>query len=193
MLNTLKREYKKVIVVAFLLLCLSLAMTFAFEKNASNTLTNTFTPGSVTTEIKEDDPKPNGTAIEKSPYVTNTGKNDALVRMKVTMTPSQLVQELKIKLNFSDKWAYNEADGYYYYQDILAPGKSTEPLFDKVTGTDIVVDGKFSDKLAGLEIAVYHESVQNLVKDNKDEAIVSTNGHDDAAKQIWEVFDSLNN
>lgn len=189
MINKVK-AHKKIIVTAFLLLCLSFGVTLAYAKTQSNVLTNTFTAGSVETVIEEELPKPQGSDIEKAPYVKNTGENDALVRMRVTMTPSDLVNKLDIKLEMNTNWTYKD-DGYYYYNKILKSGEISEPLFTKVTGNDIIVDGKYSDELEGLEIAVYHEAIQNLVKDKKGNMIQASTGIDAAASQIWSVFDSL--
>lgn len=191
MLNKM-RTHKKTVVIAFLLLCLSFGVTFALLKSQSNSLTNTFVPGSVETEIDEPDPKPSGNDIEKKPAIKNTGKSDALVRAKVTLSPSELVEKLKIELAYSKDWTLAD-DGYYYYSKILHPNETTTPLFTKVTGNGIVEGDQFSDKIAGLEIAIYHESVQNLVRDDEDKAIIAEAGYDENAKKIWSIFDSLNN
>lgn len=192
MLNKM-RTHKKTVVIAFLLLCLSFGVTFALLKNQSNSLTNTFVPGSVETEIDEPDPKPSGNDIEKEPAIKNTGKSDALVRAKVTLSPSELVEKLNIKINLDDSSDWILAnDGYYYYSKILHPNETTTPLFTKVTGSGIVEGDQFSDKIAGLEIAIYHESVQNLVRDDEDKAIIAEAGYDENAKKIWSIFDSLN-
>ena len=177
MLNKM-RTHKKTVVIAFLLLCLSFGVTFALLKNQSNSLTNTFVPGSVETEIVE-------------PAIKNTGKSDALVRAKVTLSPSELVEKLKIELAYSKDWTLAD-DGYYYYSKILHPNETTTPLFTKVTGNGIVEGDQFSDKIAGLEIAIYHESVQNLVRDDEDKAIIAEAGYDENAQKIWSIFDSLN-
>lgn len=189
MINKVK-AHKKIIVTAFLLLCLSFGVTLAYAKTQSNVLTNTFTAGSVETVIEEELPKPQGSDIKKAPYVKNTGENDALVRMRVTMTPSDLVAKLNIELAMNVNWTYKE-DGYYYYNKILKSGEASEPLFTKVTGNDIVKDGKYADELEGLEIAVYHEAIQNLVKDKNGQSIQAITGIDGNAFQIWSLFDSL--
>lgn len=185
------KSNKKLIVIAFLLLCVSFGVTLALSKSQSNTLTNSFTPGSVETIIEEDEPKPSGSDIAKAPRVKNTGKNDALIRMKVTMSPSELVEKLNIKLTMNNGWTY-KSDGYYYYNEILKPGQYTAALFTKVTGKDIIVNGKFSEELDGLEIAVYHESVQNLIKEDNGAIVQAKSGTDKDATRIWSVFDSLN-
>ena len=77
-----------------------------------------------------------GAEISKIVTVENTGASDAWVRIKVDKTVilangdkgKPEVMELDIKDAF-----WTEQDGYYYYNDSLAPGETTPPLFTTVT------------------------------------------------------------
>ena len=138
---------KRFLICALLVLFLSFSVNgtlayFTGEKVAHNVITS----GSVDIELVEktadgsdfvdvDGVMP-GRAVSKIVYVTNTGANDAYVRIKLDMVV-ELAREgeadldlIKLDLNTTD---WTEKDGYYYYNKVLAPGASTEPLFTEVT------------------------------------------------------------
>lgn len=196
MINTLK-QHKRLVISSLLLLCLIIGVTLATLKDKSNTLTNTFTVGSVESTTEEPTPTPDGDVISKQPYVRNTGKNPALVRARVSISPQKLVDEYNIDVTLNSNF-WVEYNGYYYYKNILEVGKQTEPIFTEVTGSDIVQDGQINVGLDGLEIAIYHESIQTVVLNGDGTTnIIATTGdvtdsYDTSAKRVWEIFDSLN-
>ena len=199
MLKILKK-HKRAATVSLLLLCLTVGMTLAYMTKGSNSLTNQFTPGSVETEIKEDPIKVNNNKIEKKPYIENTGKNDALIRARVTISPSDLVREYNIEIDYNtDKWTQN--GDWWYYNDILeAPEdgveSKTEPLFTFVEGDIIDDNGNIIKELEGLEIAVYHESVQTvmIIDGNPIEAntgvYIKNEGNTNNTAIIWDTVSS---
>ena len=193
MLKILKR-HKRVATVSLLLLCLSFGITLAVMSKPSNSLTNSFTPGSVESEIKEDSIVVKEDKIEKKPYVNNTGKSDALIRARVTISPSELVDKYNIQIEYnSNNWTKDENSDWWYYNNILEPGKTTEPLFTYVTGDGIVSNGQIIKELEGLEIAVYHESVQtSILGDDGNPITANTGKYEGNTQTIWDTISQQN-
>ena len=92
-----------------------------------------------------------GTSVSKIVSVKNDGNADAWIRIKVAMEikKDDKVMELYIKDDKGERtipvmsyqvddahWLYDgqDSDGYhtYYYRESVAPGKSTDTLFEKV-------------------------------------------------------------
>ena len=78
-----------------------------------------------------------GEKVSKIVYVTNTGDNDAYVRIKLDVQIELADGDAEADLDLihldlnEDDWTGK--DGYYYYNSALKPGKSTKPLFTEVT------------------------------------------------------------
>lgn len=135
--------------------------------------TNTFTIGNVDIMLTE----PNwdatgseeaknmypGEAVAKDPTITNMGKNPAFVRVKVEW-PEGVAMNYRtdyVEGKLGDNWVYNAADGWFYYEGILAPageaGNTTDALFDQVVlSTSTTNDGSGEGK----DIKVYAEAIQ---------------------------------
>ena len=94
------------------------------------------TPEGATVPFEDVDGAMPGDTVSKIVYVTNTGANDAWVRIKLDLA-IELAGEGQADLSMVgldlDTKNWTEKDGYYYYNAPLAPGKSTEPLFTQVT------------------------------------------------------------
>ena len=185
------KKRRQLLLALVLLGLITAGATMAFLSTATSSLTNTFTKGSITTELEEE-VKTDGT---KEPRVKNTGKNDCLVRMRVSVSPEGAGQEMTLEnLGAGGKWLLNSDDGFYYYQDILEPGKKTEPLFTKVTvpavgeASDLAADwSAFLEKYPDLTITVYHEACQisiGTADARKDGAYDQP-----SAQQVWKVFE----
>lgn len=162
---------------------------------SQDTKTNHFTTGSISHEIVEDfdttgpsqDLLP-GDEVNKDVWINNTGKSDALLRVKITpqwMNGEEADTDLGnegIELVFAEKvqTALNESgiaegatwvlgnDGYFYYTSILSVNseeveKQTAQLLDAVR-----LSGKITDqsKFANKEMNVIIES--ETVQVNKD-------------------------
>lgn len=144
---------KKFLACVLLLICMSFAVNgtlayFTGEKVAHNVITS----GNIDIELEEktaegkdfenvDGVMP-GQAVSKIVYITNTGANDAWVRIKLDKAVKLAgggeadLKLITLDLN-TENWT-KEGDYYYYVgnpenKGVLAPGKSTEPLFTKVT------------------------------------------------------------
>lgn len=187
------KKHIKILTVSLLLLCVTIGTCYALFSDQSNTLENTFTRGSVQTEIEEKEPiEVIDNYISKKPRIKNCGANDALIRARYTITPSSLVDTYNIGVTINSKfWTWDDTTNYYYYNYILESGEETEPLFTEVTG-DVVADGKIRSELEGLEIAIYHESVQTSITINNT-PITAVNGkYDGNTKMIWDNINDLN-
>ena len=81
-----------------------------------------------------------GQKISKIVNVKNTGTRDSFIRVRITgvlgkrntedqLVPDPSLDPAMIQMEFNaEKWK-NLGDGYWYYTDILEPGKTTkEPL-----------------------------------------------------------------
>lgn len=141
----------KIVALCTVLACLSIVAsgTLAYF-TAQETAHNVITSGGVDIQLHEFSERGNeelvpwqdvdgvmpGAEISKIVTVENTGASDAWVRIKVDKTiklasgdkGNPEVMELDIKKAF-----WTEQDGYYYYNDPLAPGETTPPLFTTVT------------------------------------------------------------
>lgn len=202
---------KKYIVICSLFFCLCVGVTLALTSMVGNKLTNSFTLGSVETEIDEKGPNIHDDHIDKQPYVKNTGTNSALVRMRVTISPDELINKYDINLVYNDKlyiyndsednwgntddyWVYSD-DGFWYYTGIIEANERTEPLFTKVTGNNIIGNNGLISELEGLEITVYYDSIQSVARGENDVEIKATTGdiNDDTTRQLWSIFDQQKN
>ncbi|MEF2782831.1 MAG: hypothetical protein U0N20_07035 [Clostridium sp.] len=186
-----KKIKNKTVIVSLLLIAIVVSgITLAILLDTPYGLTNTFELGDVTTDIEEPDITYDEN-INKSPYIKNNGKSAALVRAKVTISPKELEERFNLTINYkTDKWKYY--NGYYYYMDVLQPNNSTEPLFEEVNGTDIVITDDSGNKvinpgLEGLEITIYHESVQAEFEDKKPNTGDPTNSD---VQYIWEAYEN---
>lgn len=201
----MKKLNKKYCVLGIsLLLCCSIGLTVAFSKDISNILTNTFFVGSVESEIEEERPIVDGSIIDKNPKVKNKGSVDALVRVRITVSPEELCNPTNLNSNDSilkididdHNWTYY--DGYYYYNGVLKAGNTIE-VFKKV----ILNDGKGYSTIEDLlkdyqefNIAIYQETISSTATNSSgiEKNPYDTNGNYnfDAAKVIWSIYEDLN-
>ena len=76
------------------------------------------------------------TTISKIVTVTNSGNQDAYVRIEVekfiqTLNANNNLDPSVIEIAINDEM-WKELDGYYYYQAVLKPQQQSEPLFNEV-------------------------------------------------------------
>lgn len=178
----------------------ALGVTTAYYHVKSNAVVNQFSLGNITTELVEDfyQDKKTDTMTEfvKTPQVNNTGADACLVRVRVGITPENVVDKevtignkkkpyLQIMDENGNNWIYNNTwsndwweyrDGWYYYKGVLNPGESTETLFSSVV-VNYAQDSDWED----FDIVLYHESVQAELIHN---GVTVT----DSAK-IWDIYD----
>lgn len=163
---------KKITALALVVAILAIAIiggTLAYFTD-TKTATNTFTVGNVKIKLDEQNPGTNertetgaaytsvtpGVAYAKDPTVTNTGNNDAWIRVNVTLSNAAAFKAAAAKHGVTDlatvfgghdetKWTLagikdtsddttkNTLTYSYYYKTVLAQGASTGPLFTTVT------------------------------------------------------------
>lgn len=120
--------------------------------------------------------------IQKDPQIKNEGRNDAYVYMDVSIPIAKVITadedgnrlnggvakdtELFTMNNVSKKWTlmYQKRVGsnmvyVYSYNEILAPGKTTDPLFTSVTFAN-VIEGQIDEQQ--LDVPVNFYAIQAL-------------------------------
>ena len=160
-------------IVALILVGATVALMFTLATG----ITNTFNPGEVDVEVRE---QTNGNTKEVI-TLTNTGRSDAFLRASIVTyyvdADENVVGSVPASLgsfNLNTDWVKG-SDGYYYYTKPVSPGGLTENLFatsgDKITLTPITqeIDG---------ETVTYYQVVEVFA-----EAIQSA--PEDAVKEAW--------
>ena len=150
---------KKILALCLVVVLVATAITGVTLAYFTDTdaATNTFTVGNVDIDLTEPKWDENGSkdapevypgeALAKDPTVTNKGKNPCFVRISVTgwdsLTPADAItfRTDYVDNKLGDDWAYNEADGYYYYTKPLAAGATTDALFDQIVIPENVTNG----------------------------------------------------
>ena len=158
--------------------------TLAYLKSNSGTVVNTFTVGSVETEIDEKvDPSQN----LKEVRVVNTGKNDCLVRMRVVISPEKSGIAID---NYNNKFE-QKSDGFWYYKGILKAPTENEYYATPYLFTKYTIPTDFKDNFT---ITVYQEAVQAMVHLANGSTISAydENGKYNAenAAMIWKAYDA---
>lgn len=160
-----KRYAAVAVLLGMLVVMFSFGTTYAVLI-ASDKATNEFTIGETIIEIKEDfTPPPKlepGTEFVKKPWVVNTGNLPGYVRMRADFSDSR-ARDFCEDLEISADWYYNTIDGYYYYKNLLEPGKSTSALFEKVEVKTESAGQPLTDAdMVEFDILIYAECVQHI-------------------------------
>lgn len=136
--RALKRTLARpVLLVLSLILVLGLSVggTLAFLIADTEPITNTFTPGEVTTEIDEDF---ENKLVKENVCIKNTGDVDVYIRATIVanwvdvsgniIAPAEENEDYT-PFESEDGWV-KHSDGYYYWTEPVAPGYSTGKLID---------------------------------------------------------------
>lgn len=122
---------KRILLVALcvvLVAALAIGGTVAWLTASSDAVTNTFTPGDVTVEIKETVEY----NIKKSVQIKNTGNVDAYIRVAVVV--NCIDAEGNVILGTPPSWiaasGWTYLGGYYYYNLVVPAGGTTDNLLD---------------------------------------------------------------
>jgi hypothetical protein len=164
------RFWRPALCVALAVLCVfSTGMTTLAAWRVQGDTINKVTMGSVHGLIREDWVDEQelfpGSRVKKRVQVENTGKLPEIVRVKVErfwgdtvdgiyIPDTDLsVENIQIAYN-TDDWYYRAEDDFWYYKEILKPGKKTTPLFEY-----FILDGKttnqlYSDKEAHIDVSM---------------------------------------
>lgn len=161
--------------------------TFAYFTDSKET-SNPFTLGDIEIELTEPNwDEANGVnilpmqTVEKDPTVTNTGDNDAYIFVKVTVPTAEVMvegdetastQELFTLNNISSNWTLissNDSEYVYAYNEAVAPGDSTDALFESVTLVNLIEDD-YAEIIESLDIDVQAYGVQTVSFDDAEAA-----------------------
>ena len=194
------------IIAVALLAVVTIGITIATLADNTQTLTNTFEPGDITTEIEE-----GGEGAVKMSRIKNTGKLDCLVRARVTISPVEAAEVIELKFTEhedmldpkrekekADCWDWSNwknGDGYVYYKAKL-PADSGDDSYTGYLFTDIALDENADWESLGIntfDIAVYEESVQVMVHDGEKmiSALDDDGNYDhNKALAVWAVYEA---
>ena len=111
--------------------------------SAADTLHNRFSVGENTSRIEERfgtyGSFEKGVSYEKRVAVKNTGSIPCLVRIFAEIEDPDCREKIQIDLNKKD-WSEKQEDGFYYYQHVLLPGQTSEPLFTTIKAEEDIND-----------------------------------------------------
>lgn len=143
-----------------LVLGLSVGGTLAYLVTNSGPVTNTFTPGEVTTEITEDFDDP---TVKKNVQFTNRGDVDVYIRATWTanwvdeadniVAPAVQDEDYEVTGLPGNGWVKN--GDYYYYTSPVAPGNPTSDLF-----TELKPVPEQEPEGAHLEVTILSQAIQ---------------------------------
>ncbi len=167
---------KKIAAGAVLVLCLSMLIysTIAYF-NTADTARNVITSGNIKIALNETDAEGEpfkdavdvmpGQTVDKIVTVQNTGNNPAYIRVSVTKA-IELAEGASgdpdtnlLTLDF-DMTHWTLQGEYYYYNEVLEPGQTTEPLFKSVT-FDTSMGNMYQDSKAVITVSAQATQVKN--------------------------------
>ncbi|MDO4648679.1 MAG: TasA family protein [Eubacteriales bacterium] len=186
-----KKSILKPAVIAAAALMIFTGSTYSYLTDY-DTADNDFTIGKVTIDLEEPNWKPEenksltpNSEVAKDPQIVNTGINDSYVYLEVSI-PRAVVATADTAGNRKDatltdlfsfdaskKWTLlnttqtNEAVTYFYaYNEILKPGKTTSPLFEKVKFVNLI-EGQMDGETITIPLHAYAIQSANT-GDNKE-------------------------
>lgn len=152
-----KLNKKTILLIALAVIMLaSVGGTLAYLIDSTESVTNTFTPSTVTTEIVETFEN----NVKSSVQVKNTGDVDVYVRVAIVanwVKDGVVVEPATVSFTVGANWDHRngtDEDGYYYYTKKVATGASTDDLL----GSDITEPNR--DDGADLEVVVIQQAIQ---------------------------------
>lgn len=167
---------KKLLVLSVVAACLSLLIgsTLAYF-TTSDIARNVITTGNIELELIEKDEEGNdfvnptgvtpGAQIAKIVTVKNTGDNECWVRISVEKAIKLAegkegtidLSLVKLDLNTTD---WTEKDGWFYYNEQLKSGETTEPLFTTVT-FDTAMGNLYQSSTATVSVTIHAVQAAN--------------------------------
>lgn len=179
------KKYWNLLMTGLMVITVSTFGTQAYLIRNTDTLTNRIAPGSVTVAVTEPDWNPedgNGLVpekvIAKNPQVTNLGTLDAWVMLRVKIPRKTIalvdpVTRRKMEKENTEIVTFEKKDGWtllseqnsdeqteyvYGYQKSLAPGETTESLFESIRMVNYLEGELDSDEI--LEIPIESIAIQ---------------------------------
>ena len=150
----LSKKSIAVIGVLALVMVAVIGGTIAFLADSTPEITNTFTPGEMSSTITEEFNK----TTKSSVVINNTGDTSAYIRVAVVGNwqddEGNVVEAWTPAFTVGTDWIKG-SDGYYYYTKPVAKGGSTTDLLgSSISGTDSSKPGLH------LEVTVIQQSIQ---------------------------------
>lgn len=152
----MRKRMKFFVVVILCILSAAAGVSYAYLTSADDA-ENRFRTAQVDIRIVEefdppDDPRP-GDRITKAPRIHSDSDTDCYVRVRVEFTND--AQSVCEPLEIQPGWQLWE-DGYYYWDQVLAPGQETGTLFEAVRIRSDIDE----EDITAFDVLVYAEAVQ---------------------------------
>lgn len=167
----MRRVFNRILITAagVLLITCTAAGAWKISGRAQNVLTTASFSNRIIEEYQIPDHVDPGQKISKIVNVKNTGTRDSFIRLRVTgvlgtrtsedqFLPDPELNPAMIQMEFNTKRWKQLEDGYWYYMDVLEPGKTTEEPLLKSYQLCKEADNRYKGKNG--EILVELESIQ---------------------------------
>lgn len=167
---------KKLLIIAAALICAAtVSIGTAAYYTAESTARNVITTGKVDIELNEYAEDGNGArgasenefamvpgkSLSKIVTVENVGQSEAWIRVRLekSITAAAEADPDVMEMNI-DTENWTEKDGWYYYNEALAPEEETEPLFTEVSFAE-TMSNDYQNSTAKLDIAAQATQTAN--------------------------------
>lgn len=178
--RVMKTKKPVALVALLLLLCCTVAGTVAFLVTSTNSVTNTFTPAEVKTEVTESfENDKNGTLTKSNVQIKNNGNIDAYIRVAVVANWANSAGDVyggAVPTEGTDYTApvlqngWIKVGDYYYYTSAVPAGSSTGTLFAPIEQLKTCKDTNY-----GLQITILADGIQSVP--------------DTVVKDVWKVVE----
>lgn len=177
--RVMKTKQPVALVALLVLLCCTVAGTLAYLVTSTNSVTNTFTPAEVKTEVTESFVEDKGELVKSNVQIKNNGNIDAYIRAAVIInwadangnvygggTPVEGTDYTVPVLQ--NGWI--KVGDYYYYTSAVPAGSSTGTLFAPIEQLKTCKDTNY-----GLQITILADGIQSVP--------------DTVVKDVWKVVE----
>lgn len=156
-MKNMKKKAILMLAAMALLLTVTVGSTIAYLWEQTASVENKFEPAKVASEVKEDFDK----VTKSNVCIKNTGNIKAMIRATIVVTwqdknghTMASVPEdaaYKMELNLTEGWSKHD-DGFYYWNEPVAPGETTGVLIKSCTQTGGVGKYKLCVEVIGSAI-----------------------------------------
>ena len=187
MMKKMKKKTRLLVIGFALLLIALIAIPTSYAYfTAKDEANKQYTFAVIDTEIDEPKPEVQPTYIIKKPSVKNNGDVGCMIRVRLTASPEELFTNGALALDVNTK-DWEKRGDYYYYKQIVEPGKSTSSVINGIYLQDK------SKITKDFDVAVAEESVQ--YKLSNQEEYLNAKQEDgsinmDTAAKIWQIYEN---
>lgn len=204
----MKRKVVKAIALCSVIGALAIGGTAAYLTDYGET-TNTFTVGKVDIEVEEPNWNPDEhdkivstEEMKKDPQIVNNGKNDAYVYLEISVPMKEVITAnedgTRNPLAMTELFSYNKTANWtlmntktvgndkvylYNFNKVLAPGQTTDALFNTIKFAN-VIEGYVDE--SQLDVGVRAYAIQALNTGDKQTDVNSQ------AKAAWNKYSNQN-